>query len=197
LATYPGEYYPVDNLAALGALAVSARLEGDRRSELVERLLLRYRRDYRDRHSGLLIQAVSVGGKARDDARGSGTALGAYFAAYASAEFARELHTALTRHLAREALGFGVVREYTHDFGRGDIDSGPLLFGLSVSATGFSLGSARAAGDGDHYRRVHRTAYLFGAPVTRARSTEFVAGGPLGNALMLAMATAPRPEARP
>jgi len=130
-----------------------------------------------------------------DRARGSGSALGAYFAAFASPELASSLHLAVKRHLTRAPLGFGMVREYIQGSdGPGDIDSGPLVAGMSISATGFSLASARVAGDFEHFEAVYRTAYLFGAPTRAQSGVEFVSGGPLGNALMLALMTAPKPE---
>lgn len=195
LATYPNEYYPVDNLAAIGALALHARATGsDRQAELAG-LVDTVRRRYLDRTTGLLIQRVDARGMAVDAGRGSGSALGAYFASWASPELAASLHGAVKRHLTRTPLGFGMVREYVDADGPGDIDSGPLLWGLSISATGFSLGSARVAGDVEHFETVYRTAHLFGAPASAGEGVSFASGGPLGNALMLALMTAPRPHA--
>ena len=194
LATYPGEYYPVDNLAAIGALGLHARATGVERQADLDKLLDAVQSRYLDRETGLLIQRVDARGRAVDAGRGSGSALGAYFASWASPELAARLHGAVKRHLTRSPLGFGMVREYVTADGPGDIDSGPLLFGLSISATGFSLGSARVAGDVEHFKRVYRTAHLFGAPTSDGEGVSFANGGPLGNALMLALMTAPRPE---
>lgn len=194
LATYPNQYFPVDNLAAIGALALHARATGaDRDAELGE-LVDAVRARYLDRATGLLIQRVDQRGNAVDAGRGSGSALGAYFASWASPELAFALHGAVKRHLTQSPLGFGMVREYAYEDGPGDIDSGPLVAGMSISATGFSLGSARVAGDVEHFRTVYRTAHLFGAPATTGTGVAFVNGGPLGNALMLALLTAPRPR---
>jgi hypothetical protein len=88
-----------------------------------------------------------------------------------------------------------MVREYIQGSeGPGDIDSGPLLAGMSISATGFSLASARVC----RRLRPFRDCVSHGSPVRRPTTTqagvEFVSGGPLGNALMLALMTAPKPE---
>ncbi|HEU5074310.1 MAG TPA: hypothetical protein VFU02_09055 [Polyangiaceae bacterium] len=193
LATYPNEYYPVDNLAAIGALALHARVTGADRDAELEALVGAVRARYLDRTTGLLIQRVDGHGRAVDAGRGSGTALGAYFASWASPALASSLHGALKHHLTRTPLGFGMVREYVHEGGSGDIDSGPILLGMSISATGFSLASARVTGDFAHFEAVYRTAHLFGAPTRTGPNLTFVTGGPLGNALMLALMTAPRP----
>lgn len=194
LATYPNQYFPVDNLAAIGALALHARATGTDRAVELGELVDAVRGRYLDRSTGLLIQRVDHRGRPLDRGRGSGSALGAYFASWASPELAFALHGAVKRHLARTPLGFGMVREYAYEDGPGDIDSGPLVAGMSISATGFSLGSARVAGDVEHFQAVYRTAHLFGAPAGSDTATVFVSGGPLGNALMLALLTAPRPR---
>ncbi len=192
LATYPNQYFPVDNLAAIGALGLHARATRSDRDVQLKELVDAVDQRYLDPTTGLLIQRVDRHGRPVDAGRGSGTALGAYFAAWASPALAARLHAALKQHLTRSPLGFGMVREYAHEDGPGDIDSGPLLLGMSISATGFSLGSARVAGDLEHFESVYRTAHLFGAPTSRGASAAFVNGGPLGNALMLALMTAPR-----
>jgi hypothetical protein len=64
------------------------------------------------------------------------------------------------------------------------------VLGVSVSATGFALASARLTHDRDALAALHRTATLFGVPVARGESTRFLSGGPLGNAILLAMMTA-------
>jgi len=89
------------------------------------------------------------------------------------------------------ALGFCGIREYAPGFhGKGDGNAGPMVMGVSVGATGFTLGAARAHGDGDLYRELYRSTHLAGVPVSRDGGAKFAAGGTLGNALLLAMLTA-------
>ncbi len=194
IETYPNETYPVDNLAGIGSIALHARATGTPADAFLERWCARLRERQIEPRTGLLIQAASaVTGRGLDAPRGSGSALGAYFASFADPKLARDLHRAVRRELTAGPLGFGMVREYPAGTrGNGDIDSGPLLFGYSVSATGFSLGSARVAGDSEHFASIFRTADLFGALRSDEQSRGFRTGGPLGNAIMLAMLTAPK-----
>jgi hypothetical protein len=67
------------------------------------------------------------------------------------------------------------------------------MFGVSVGATGFALGAARANADEDLFLRLYRTAHFFGTPVDGAGTRDFASGGALGDALLLAMLTARRP----
>lgn len=204
LQSYPGEVYPVDNCAAAASIGLHARVTGAGGREAA-RLLTRWERRLRERYlqrgTGLLIQRVHAQrGSSLDAPRGSGTALCAYFASFALPGLSRDLHRAVKRHLAGGLLGFGMIREYPAGHGgAGDIDSGPVILGYGVSATGFALGPARIHDDAELFRGLLSTAVLFGAPLDRGDDgLEFVSGGPLGNAILLAMLTArPFEGARP
>jgi hypothetical protein len=188
IETYPGETYPPDLAVAAAAIALHARTTG-RPSPLPARWFA----DFRARHvssTGYLVQSTR-GGRPLDAPRGSGTALAAYALSVAGLhDEARPLLVGLREHGLASLAGLGGIREYAPGHaGRGDIDSGPILLGVSVAATGFSLAAARALDARAVGGALYRTTHLFGVP---ARSGRFVAGGPLGNAILLAMLTAPR-----
>ena len=194
LQTYPGECYPVDNSAVIGSIGVYDRATGADHGELLRRWEARCRAAYVDRRTGLLVQAVHPETGAPIDApRGSGTALAVYFLAGALPALSRDLYAAVKRELADTVLGFGVVREYPCDGpdGDGDIDSGPVVLGYGMSATGFSLAGARLHGDAAYFARLYAPAHLFGAPRTRDGRRHFATGGPIGDAILFAMLTAP------
>lgn len=90
-------------------------------------------------------------------------------------------------------FGFGAIREYPQGIeGNGDIDSGPVLFGFGFSATGFGIAAARVFGDDRLFARLYSSAILAGAPIHDDGQLDFLTAGPLGNAILLAMFTAPR-----
>lgn len=192
LLTYPGEAYPVDNCAVVASLGLHARVTGRGHPELVKAWVERVRARYLDPDSGLLVQAVDfLNGGAVDAPRGSGTSLGLYFLSFADDALARDLYRGLRRSLGRTFLGFGAVREYPDGCsGTGDIDSGPIIFGFGLSPTGFAIAGSLMYGDRAYFRRLIASAYLAGAPLARGDRLEFVTGGPLGNAILLAMLTA-------
>ncbi|MDB4938368.1 MAG: hypothetical protein JWP87_5340 [Labilithrix sp.] len=195
--TYPNEVYPVDNTAALGALALHAKATGTTASPGLARGLEAIRTHGIQRESGLLAQAVDVATSApRDPGRGSGTALAAYFIAYADPATSASLYRAVRRELYRTVIGFGAILEHPASCdtcsGRVDIDSGPLAFGFGVSATGFAIGASRANDDRDAFASLYATAHLFGAPFDEGSTRTFATGGPLGDAILFAMLTAPR-----
>lgn len=196
LATYPGQGFPVDNAAAFGALGLHARATGQQISPGVRGALARWESRYVS-PDGLLHQTADPRtGRPTSPPRGSGTTLAAVLLAPADARLARRLATGVRRHLHREVLGMGGVREHRTSeeapWGHlplgGDVDSGPVLLGVSVSATGFGLGAMRVLGDEEAFASLWATTRLFGLPWP---GEGFLAGGPLGNALMLALLTTP------
>lgn len=189
--TYPGESYPPD--LAMGAGALGLDDEGGPVS--AERLALTKRvASAVDPTSGLLVQSVDpASGAPRDGARGSGTFLALYALLYADVELAGGLHRA-GNGLRATRLGFLGMREHLEGTAA-DIDSGPVILDLGVSATGFALAGARAFEDEATYLGLDATARLFSVPLERDDGgVVSLAGGPLGDAILCAMRTAPRPD---
>jgi hypothetical protein len=196
IETYPGEAYPVDVSSIVGAAAVLARHQKRPTPPVVAHYVGELRRRYLDEH-GYLVQAVDArDGQPFSRGRASGTALAAYFVGFADAPLQADLYRALDAHTGT-FFGFHGVHEYADGRdGRGDVDSGPVPLGISVSGTGFMIASARAQGDRDRFVGLARTAMLFGMPSQQAGRLRFASGGPLGDAILLAMLTAERPSAR-
>jgi len=193
IETYPDEAYPVDNCAAIASIAFYDRVTGADHSELVGQLVRQLGEAHTDPQSGLLYQAVDhLTGEKYDKPRASGTALGAYFMSFGDMDLSRRMYAALRRSCAARLAGFAAIREYPPGTksGQGDIDSGPVVLGLSFSGTGFTLATARINKDRELYKGLYRLGCLVGAPINRARRRTFVCGGPLGNSIMLAMLTA-------
>lgn len=139
IETYPAETYVPDNVVAIAGLSLldHCRAESSSR-QTIARFLDVMRRERLDPKTGVLVFAPGQLG------RGSGAGWMAYFLTFIDEEFARTQGAALVREFGVE-LPFGgfAIREWPRDVeGSGDVDSGPLLFGLSPSATGFALAGA-------------------------------------------------------
>lgn len=191
LATYPGQAFPVDVAVGYGAIGQHAALHGRPLPQAVAERIRTWERDFVT-EDDLLVQMVRPSdGAPRDAARGSGTALAAWALAPADPVVAARLAGGARDTLGDNFLGLGVIREYREGTGRGDVDSGPLVLGYSISGTGFALGAARRIGDRAWFARLWSTTRLFGVPWGDAG---FLTGGALGNALMLAFLTTPEPS---
>ena len=188
IETYPGETWPPDVAAVAGSIGLQSKLAGVDRSADFARWKARFSACAIDK-SGYLVQRVRSGTCIPVDApRGSGTAVAAYFLSFADHDLSRQLHQALEE---RTLFGFSAIREYAPGFsGNGDGNAGPMVFGVSVGATGFALGSAAANRDRALFRRLYRTLDLFGVPAGSPLGRGFATGGGLGDALLLAMLSA-------
>ena len=191
IETYPGETWPPDVAAVAGSIGLHSKLSGLDRSVAFARWAERFAACSIGK-DGYLVQRVLSGGCVPVDApRGSGTAVAGYFLSFSNPDLSRRLNAALADPGERTLFGFGAIREYASGFsGLGDTNAGPVIFGVSVGATGFALGSAAANRDRELFRGLYRTLYLFGVPTDRDHRRRFVVGGTIGNALLLAMLTA-------
>jgi hypothetical protein len=189
IETYPGQAFPTDVAAVAGAIAVHGRITHKDYSSLLFVWATRVRTFQLDPVTGMVKQRMNAfTGASLDDPRGSGTGLAAYFAGFADRALAAELADALLRQ-ERSFLGFSAIREYAPGVvGSGDIDSGPVLFGVSVAATGFAIAPARSLGHREAFMRIYRTVDLFGMPAF-GDGFRFRTGGQIGNALMFAFLT--------
>jgi len=193
VATYPGEWYPVDNTPAIASIALHGKVTGQDYSLLLDREKAVFRQRLIDPKSHLLVQATNAAGEPFDAARGSGTTLGIFFLSRAWGDVAGELFQGVRQHLVSGVLTFGAIREYPHgEDGRRDIDSGPVIFGFGFSATGFGLAGARAFRDEKLFASLYASAILAGAPTRRDNRVDFLTAGTLGNSIMLAVLTTPQ-----
>ncbi|MBK8256138.1 MAG: hypothetical protein IPK82_26150 [Polyangiaceae bacterium] len=188
--TYPGEAYPADMAMVAGSIALHDCAVGRPERPFFKK----WKEDFSkwiDPGSGLLYQSgFWESGKPAGPPRSSGTALAALALAYLDRDLSKQLFSGLQK-AQTSVLGYSAIHEYAAgQTGTGDIDSGPVVFGVSVSATGFTMGSARLHGDRELFTGLYRTADLFGVPVHKPSGVRFMSGGPLGNAILLAMTTA-------
>jgi hypothetical protein len=174
--------------AVAAAIAMHGRATGVDHSRVLEHWVAQVRRAQVDPASGFVHQRMGLDGQPHDVPRGSGTGLAAYYAGFVDRSLAEQLARALLAH-ERTLFGFGGVAEFDVKEGRGDIDSGPVVLGVSVAATGFSLAPFRAFHHREAFTRVLRTTSLFGLPHEEDGRLFFRTGGPIGNALLLAMLT--------
>jgi hypothetical protein len=193
IETYPGETWPPDVAAVAASIGLHAAVTGTDRHALLAHWAERFSRCAIS-SSGYLVQRVRSGTcRPADAPRGSGTAIASYLLGFADAPLSQRLYDALRAQGRISWLGFGGVREYPKGFtGKGDGDSGPVILGASVGATGYAIGAARAHGDRDFFRELYRSATLGRTGLGIGKRLQPPGGPELANALLLAMLTANR-----
>lgn len=192
--TYPGQWFPVDNAAMIGALGLHTRATGARHP-MVDAWVASARARWVQ--EGLLVQRVHEGVPV-DAPRGSGTFLAAWFLHHADPAFAESLYVAGRDHLGGALFGVRAMREYLPGVnGRGDIDSGPIVMGFGVSASGFAIGAALQNGDEETARALAQTARTMAGVILSMdpslqgpSNTGSASGSHIGDAILFAMTAA-------
>ena len=180
-ASYPGGYWPCDAVVAGAALVRAADLLG-------QDAWLGGLQEWRTRIGTLLDDAlrllphrVDAAGAILDPPRGSSQAIVQAF--WPTVTTALDGAPEEASWLAfREAFvvrvgGLVGVREYpVGSAGEGDVDSGPLLAGVSLSASAVTLAAARANGDAALATDLDREAELLGLPLQVAGQRRYALG---------------------
>lgn len=195
LPAYSGQAWPVDSTVAVAALRLHDTLLPPRYAGTVDRWLdgVRQRLDPR---TGLMPHRVDPDtGMPVEVARGTSQSMIHRFLPEVDGDFAREQYLRFRDRFVTTPLRLGpAVREYPEGTsGVGDVDSGPLLLGVSLSATVVTLGAAQVHGDDRLAAALARFGEFAGLPLHTpstelldARSTKRYAFGvmPVGDAFL-------------
>jgi hypothetical protein len=148
LMAYPGQSWPVDSVVAMAALRTVDRAAGTDHGPLIDRWIARAG-ELVDPGTGLLPHVTDpVTGAMVQGARGTSQAIIQSFWAIVDPAGAPAVYARFREHFVTSVLGVVGIREYPGGVdGAGDVDSGPLVLGVSASASTVAIGAARANGD--------------------------------------------------
>ncbi|MEV5968319.1 hypothetical protein AB0L70_41520 [Kribbella sp. NPDC051952] len=185
LASYPGQAWPVDSIVAIASLRLYDDLVAPRFGQIATNWVAASKKQLNPA-TGLLPHQVvpQVVG-----ARASSQGLIQRFLVEVDPAFAQSQYK-----LFKERFVTSVgVREYPKGVGgTGDVDSGPLILGMSLSATVVAIGAARVQHD-PLADRLTRQGELLGLPLTGLKTKRYLFGAlPIGDAF-LAWSTSARP----
>ncbi|MDO5066105.1 MAG: hypothetical protein Q4D96_02340 [Propionibacteriaceae bacterium] len=117
--------------------------------------------EHRDPGTGLLVHRIGERGS-----RATSQSIIQTFLPEIDPELARAEWTRYKEHFLTQQLGLVGVREYPHGTrGEADVDSGPLVAGVSLSASAVTLAAARRSGDLQLATALDREAELAGVPL--------------------------------
>lgn len=198
LEGYPGQYWPCDTVVAAAALADAAALLGETGwTRTVRNWRDRVRRQV-DPATGLLPHRVDASGRALEGPRGSSQAVIQTYWAHLGRwglgdQGDADTWAAFRRTFVVREAGLVGVREYPVGVtGAGDVDSGPLLLGVSASASAVTLAAARTVGDVELAEDLDREAELLGLPVRWGDQRRYALGLlPVGDAFLAWARTRP------
>ncbi|MEU3170018.1 hypothetical protein [Streptosporangium sp. NPDC006930] len=187
LEAYPGQAWPVDSTVAMASLRLHDTLLPPRFTGTADRWLQAVRQRL-DPRTGLLPHHAAPGtGAPAEVARGSSQSLGQRFLVEIDPVFAAEQYRRFRDLYVVFPLGLGpAVREYPVGMdGPGDVDSGPLPLGVSLSATAVALGTAQIHGDAPLAEALANYGELAGLPIDTPWTKRYAFGLlPIGDAFL-------------
>lgn len=192
LPSYPAQAWPVDTLPAIVSLRVYNVVVDDRYEPLIARWLAEAQARL-DVETGLMPhRADAVTGQMREGARGSSQTLILRFLADVDPALGQAHYAVFRQQYVVRRFGLpGVLEHPPFRPGQGDIDSGPLLAGVSLSSTAVSLGTARVYGDHALATALWQSGEMGGLPFTWRGQRRYALGLlPVGDAFVVWSKTA-------
>lgn len=166
LEAYPGQIWPCDTVVAVAALARADALAPVPGVAQVVAGWPARAAAVRDPATGLLPHRLDVDGSVLEGPRASSQALMLAFLPDIDPGLAAVDHRRFVDAFVVRELGLVGVREYPAGTdGPGDVDSGPLIAGVSLSASAVALGAAHRQGDSTLAAALDAQAELFALPV--------------------------------
>jgi hypothetical protein len=158
--SYPGQAWPADTVVGVASLSACAQWLGERPQQAVQRWLELVRGAL---EPGTLLLPHSASAKG---VRGSSSALICAFLPSIDRAFADEQYARLRKQFAtRRFFGLLAFREYPAGRdGPSDVDSGPILLGVSGPATIVAMAAARGNGDTATWLELRRASEAVGLP---------------------------------
>jgi hypothetical protein len=189
LETYPGEAYLPDNVVVYAALRNYDRLHGTSLATPVDHWVVFARARLLD-EEGLLPFNLDDRCHRVGVSRGSGAGWNSFYLPFIDARLAHDQFAALVAHRRARRVVAGILEYPRGQAGRGDVDSGPVVLGLSPSGTGFALAGAVHRGDTGLLSELLFTSELVGSTVDLRGRRRYLLAPLVGDAILLAMKTA-------
>ena len=186
--SYPDESWLFCNSIALAAIKVGDYLDGTDHSEFFARWLKSAKENLIDKESGLLVSSFDFAGKTVfDGPEGSTIWLVAHCLKLIDPAFAEEQYRLATKHLKTSMGYFGYAYEWPGGIGHDDVDSGPIipLLNLSAGSTGLAFVGAATFGDREYLAALYRSLELGAFPVYDANGVKYCGSNTVGDAVLL------------
>ena len=174
LDAYPGHAWPCDNVMALASLRLHDHLFEPKFGGVIHDWLT-FTRDHLDPATGLIVHKIDGhSGSMLIPARASSQVYIHAVLPELDPTFAREQYERFRALFVEDWYGYLPVCEYPKGkVGEGDVDTGPLILGISPSATVVSIAAARANGDFELAERSVILSETIGVPWTTENEKSF------------------------
>jgi len=192
LESYPDECWTFDHVVALAAIRVADYLDGRDHTDLIRDWVAMARRKLVHSASGLLVSSFTTDGSPVIGPEGSSLWMVAHCLQLVDPAFARDQYERARRELGGSTLGFSYAREWPSSWrGPADIDSGPIIPFLDISAgsSGMAFIGASAFGDEPFLAALNATIDFAGFPTRKNGALKYCGSNQVGDAALLYAAT--------
>ncbi len=178
---YPDSYvnmsWPADACVAMASLQLYNKLYTPLYDTLIQNWIENVK-VHLDTATGLIPhQSASGTGNTLEGARGSSMSLILIFLAEIDPVFAQQQFVIYQKQFQHTILGLPAIREYpAGTSGTGDIDSGPVVFGMSFTGTIVGIGTFAKFGATNQSRKLSACTEAFGFPVSFNNKKQFALG---------------------
>ena len=162
LESYTGMAWPADATVAMASLCMHERLRGAQHATVIARWVAQVRARLDER--GMIPHTWDPwGDRMGEQARGCSQSLMNTMLPAIDKALAGEQYQLYRDHFLTEPLGLPAMREHPQGVtGGGDVDSGPVIFGVGSAATLVSAGACRANGEAMHAHVIDATTEALG-----------------------------------
>lgn len=188
MESYPDECWTFCNSVGLAAIRMADWLDGTDHTALLRRWIESAKANLVHAKTGLLVSSFRYKGFPMDGPEGSTIWAVAHFLQIVDPEFAADQYRRARRELGATALGFSWGKEWPASWeGPQDIDSGPIIPVVEVSAasSGLAFVGAAAFHDTDYFSSLLTTLDFAGFPEERDGMLRYCASNQVGDAVLL------------
>ena len=191
LATYPQQWYSADTMVVYASLKLYADIFAVDFERLFDQFLSHTKGSLLDPNTGLVVFWLDAAGGPVGVSRGSGVGWNSFYLPFFAESFAAQQYAkAKEKLLVRWPLGIRGFREFAPGVpGMGDIDSGPVVLGMSTSGTAFFIAGARRAADVETLDGLLLLGEIAGSSIQWNGKRRYLLAPLVGDAIILAMKT--------
>ncbi|MHC4744688.1 MAG: linalool dehydratase/isomerase domain-containing protein, partial [Planctomycetota bacterium] len=164
LESYPQLVWPVDNICALESLRLHDVMYGTDYAEAPKRWV-KWMASHLDSESGMMVAQSSAWGGVFDDPRGCALSWSLAWMGGFGPEFAESQYALYRKNWITSVCGITGVREWwPGKEGNMDCDTGLVVGGIGMAASGFGIAATKANGDTENFHKLVRQAELLSLP---------------------------------
>lgn len=175
--SYPDSSWPADVLLCVASLNIHDKNFAPKYQGIIKSWIERVKSNL-DSFTGLIPHSInSLTGNAIEGARGSSVSLILRLLIEIDEEFAVEQYKLYKKYFRITRLGVPAIREYPKGKeGKGDIDSGPVIWKVGFAGTIVSIGVSKAFGDYEIANKTSNAMDFYGLSYTIKKRKRYIFG---------------------